>query len=141
MRLTGKQTKRAISLLLCLAVLVSVLTFALTVRAEELPVAGTDASAYDGSSNLTRSKDLADTGANLGYVYCKNTAGWSTVNAYMWIKDTQTNNATWPGKAMTKVSVAGSIETILPTSPLRSAQIPISLNFSSPLVLLHSTAL
>ena len=104
MRLTGKQTKRAISLLLCLAVLVSVLTFALTVRAEELPVAGTDASAYDGSSNLTRSKDLADTGANLGYVYCKNTAGWSTVNAYMWIKDTQTNNAAWPGKAMTKVS-------------------------------------
>ena len=104
MRLTGKQTKRAISLLLCLAVLVSVLTFALTVRAEELPVAGTDASAYDGSSNLTRSKDLADTGANLGYVYCKNTAGWSTVYAYMWIKDSQTNNAAWPGKAMTKVS-------------------------------------
>ncbi|WP_405342340.1 starch-binding protein [Ruminococcus sp.] len=104
MGLTGKQTKRAISLLLCLAVLVSVLTFALTVRAEELPVAGTDASAYDGSSNLTRSKDLAGTGANLGYVYCKNTAGWSTVNAYMWIKDTQTNNAAWPGKAMTKVS-------------------------------------
>ena len=104
MRLTGKQTKRAISLLLCLAVLVSVLTFALTVRAEELPVAGTDSSAYDGSGNLTRSKDLADTGANLGYVYCKNTAGWSTVYAYMWIKDSQTNNAAWPGKAMTKVS-------------------------------------
>ena len=104
MRITGKQTKRAISLLLCLAVLVSVLTFALTVRAEELPVAGTDSSAYDGSGNLTRSKDLADTGANLGYVYCKNTAGWSTVSAYMWVKDTQTNNAAWPGKAMTKVS-------------------------------------
>ena len=104
MRIKGKQTKRAISLLLCLAVLVSVLTFALTVRAEELPVAGTDSSAYDGSGNLTRSKDLADTGANLGYVYCKNTAGWSTVSAYMWVKDTQTNNAAWPGKAMTKVS-------------------------------------
>ena len=104
MRITGKQTKRAISLLLCLAVLVSVLTFALTVRAEELPVAGTDSSAYDGSGNLTRSKDLADTGANIGYVNCKNTAGWSTVSAYMWVKDTQTNNAAWPGKAMTKVS-------------------------------------
>ncbi|WP_405356698.1 starch-binding protein [Ruminococcus sp.] len=104
MRITGKQTKRAISLLLCLAVLVSVLTFALTVRAEELPVAGTDSSAYDGSGNLTRSKDLADTGANLGYVYCKNTAGWSTVYAYMWNSATKANNADWPGKAMTKVS-------------------------------------
>ena len=32
MRATGKQTKRAISLLLCLAVLVSMLAFALSVR-------------------------------------------------------------------------------------------------------------
>lgn len=104
MRISGKQTKRAISLLLCLTVLVSMLAFALTVRAEDVTATDADTSAYDGSENLTQSKDLADTGASYGYVYCKNTAGWSTVNAYMWIKDTTTSNAAWPGKAMTKVS-------------------------------------
>lgn len=36
MRATGKQTKRAVSLILCLALLVSMLAFALTVRAEEV---------------------------------------------------------------------------------------------------------
>ncbi len=104
MRISGKQTKRAISLLLCLAVLVSMLAFALTVRAEDIAATDADTSAYDGSENLTQSKDLADTGASYGYVYCKNTANWSSVNAYMWIKDTTTSNAAWPGKAMTKVS-------------------------------------
>lgn len=107
MRLTKKQTKRAVSLTLCLALLMSMLAFALTVRAEDVKDLADSGAAlsYDGSqSNLTQSKDLADTGASLGYVYCKNTAGWSTVNAYMWIKDTTTANASWPGQAMTKVS-------------------------------------
>ena len=37
-------------------------------------------------------------------VYCENAAGWSSVNCYMWIKDTETNNAGWPGVKMTKQS-------------------------------------
>lgn len=35
-------------------------------------------------------------------VYCKNTAGWSTVNCYMWNSETDAN-ATWPGVAMTNI--------------------------------------
>lgn len=103
MRFSGKQTKRAISLVLCLTLLVSMMAFVLTVRAEEtdtIAETGADVASYDG----TNSKDLADTGAAGDYIYCKNSAGWSTVTAYMWVKDTQTNNAAWPGAAMTKVS-------------------------------------
>ena len=111
MRLSGKQTKRAVSLLLCLALLVSMLAFALTVRAEEVgePV-GTEAEnlAYDSSNSnddLTKSQELAGTGAAGDYVYCNNTAGWSTVTAYMWNKAANGNSNTgWPGAAMTKVS-------------------------------------
>ncbi len=36
-------------------------------------------------------------------VYFKNTQGWSKVNAYMWVNGTETNNATWPGQAMTNI--------------------------------------
>lgn len=108
MRVSGKQTKRVVSLVLCLAVLVSMLAFALTVRAEvaqDLAETDTDTFAYDGSEgNLTQSKELADTGVSYGYVYCKNTAGWSTVSAYMWIKGSEINNAKWPGVTMTNVS-------------------------------------
>lgn len=50
MRSTGKQTKRAVSLLLCLALLVSMLAFALTVRAEEV-------------------EEIADTGADTYYLW------------------------------------------------------------------------
>ena len=35
-------------------------------------------------------------------VYCKNTAGWSKVNCYMWNSGTDAN-ATWPGVAMTNI--------------------------------------
>lgn len=35
-------------------------------------------------------------------VYCKNTAGWSTVNCYMWNSGTD-SNATWPGASMTNI--------------------------------------
>ena len=35
-------------------------------------------------------------------VYYVNTNGWSTVNCYAWEKSSSTNEATWPGKAMTK---------------------------------------
>ena len=110
MRVSGKQTKRIISVLLCLALLVSMLAFALTVRAEETEELTETAAAFtDDSSNadddaLSESNDLAGTGAAGDYIYCKNTAGWSTVTAYMWVKNTQTNNASWPGVAMTKVS-------------------------------------
>ena len=44
--------------------------------------------------------DVAQTGIT-GTVYFKNTAGWSTVNAYVWIKDTTTSVQAWPGQAMT----------------------------------------
>ncbi|MBQ3329631.1 MAG: starch-binding protein [Ruminococcus sp.] len=108
MRSTGKQTKRAVSLLLCLALLVTMLTFALTVRAEEadkLADTGADVISYDGSNNNDDRppiKELADTGAAGGYVYCKNTAGWSAVYAYMWNSDSD-KNANWPGEKMTNV--------------------------------------
>ncbi|MGN1138589.1 MAG: starch-binding protein, partial [Ruminococcus sp.] len=36
-------------------------------------------------------------------VYLKNTANWSTINCYMWIKGTQTDNHAWPGEAMTSL--------------------------------------
>ncbi len=35
-------------------------------------------------------------------IYCKNTAGWSTVNCYMWNSESD-KNATWPGTSMTNV--------------------------------------
>ncbi|MBQ4238213.1 MAG: starch-binding protein, partial [Ruminococcus sp.] len=53
MRATGKQTKRAVSLILCLALLISMLAFALTVRAEEV-------------------NDLTDTGADTYYLWGEN---------------------------------------------------------------------
>lgn len=113
MRLSGKQTKRLISLVLCLTLLVSMLVFNLTVRAEDVEqIADTgaetvpyDSSESDTDSDLSRSVDLADTGAAGDYIYCKNTAGWSTVNAYMWNKASNGNAAaTWPGTKMTNVT-------------------------------------
>ncbi|MDO5124585.1 MAG: starch-binding protein, partial [Eubacteriales bacterium] len=35
-------------------------------------------------------------------VYCKNTAGWSSVSIYMWNSDTD-NNSAWPGKTATNI--------------------------------------
>ena len=37
-------------------------------------------------------------------VYCKNSAGWSTVNAYMWTGSGDSNNGSWPGVKMTNIS-------------------------------------
>ena len=109
MRLSLKQTKRAISLLLCLALLATAIAFALTVGAEEIApsAAGADNLADDSSnSNIDLGKkqsiELADTGAAGDYVYCKNTAGWSTVTAYMWNSSSDTNSS-WPGVAMTNM--------------------------------------
>ena len=110
MRVSGKLTGRIVSMLLCLALLVSMAAFALTVSAEEaddLTESGTDALTDDsetGFDDMSQPKDLADTGAAGDYIYCKNTAGWSKVNAYMWVKNTQTSNASWPGLAMTNVT-------------------------------------
>ena len=53
MRLSGKQTKRAVALTLCLTLLVSMLAFALTVRAEEV-------------------EEIADTGADTYYLWGEN---------------------------------------------------------------------
>ncbi|MBQ7966028.1 MAG: starch-binding protein [Ruminococcus sp.] len=44
--------------------------------------------------------DVAPTGIS-GTVYFKNTANWSTVNAYVWIQGTTTSVQAWPGQAMT----------------------------------------
>ncbi|MDD6847952.1 MAG: starch-binding protein, partial [Oscillospiraceae bacterium] len=46
---------------------------------------------------------MVSTNAAANVVYLKNTANWSTINCYMWIKDTQTNNSAWPGEAMTSL--------------------------------------
>ena len=46
--------------------------------------------------------DVADTSVS-GSVYFKNTAGWSTVNAYIWVSGTETSVQAWPGAAMTLV--------------------------------------
>ena len=35
-----------------------------------------------------------------GYIYCKNDAGWSSVNAYMWTTGPSDQNGVWPGQAM-----------------------------------------
>ncbi len=40
--------------------------------------------------------------SNTMIVYCKNSAGWSKVNAYMWNSSTDAN-AGWPGVSMTKI--------------------------------------
>jgi hypothetical protein len=34
-------------------------------------------------------------------IYFKNTDNWSNVYCYMWVKDTKTENKSWPGEAMT----------------------------------------
>lgn len=44
--------------------------------------------------------DVAPTGIS-GTVYFKNTAGWSNVNAYVWILGTENSVQSWPGQAMT----------------------------------------
>ncbi|MBQ8538306.1 MAG: starch-binding protein [Ruminococcus sp.] len=44
--------------------------------------------------------DVATTGVS-GTVYFRNTAGWSTVNAYVWVQGTSTAVQAWPGQAMT----------------------------------------
>ncbi len=44
--------------------------------------------------------DVATTGATTT-VYFKNTENWPTVNAYVWVKNTQNSVKTWPGEAMT----------------------------------------
>ena len=46
--------------------------------------------------------DVATTGATTT-VYFRNTENWSTVNAYVWVKNTQNSVKSWPGEAMTLV--------------------------------------
>ncbi len=45
-------------------------------------------------------EDIAQTGATTT-VYFRNTANWSSVYAYVWVKDTSTSIKAWPGEAMT----------------------------------------
>lgn len=67
-----KITKRVLSLVLSILILASLCTVALTVSA---------------AGDVT--------------VYFKNTANWSTVNAYYWSSATNSGPLTWPGTAMT----------------------------------------
>ncbi len=46
--------------------------------------------------------EVATTGATKT-IYFKNTENWSTVNAYVWVKDTSNSVKAWPGEAMTLV--------------------------------------
>lgn len=55
-----------------------------------------------------------------GYIYCKNTAGWGTVYAYMWSTGASDQNAEWPGAAMEDIGngvwrykVSGSYTSII----------------------------
>lgn len=45
-------------------------------------------------------QEIAQTGA-AKTVYFRNTDNWSTVNAYVWVKDTSNSVKAWPGEAMT----------------------------------------
>ena len=38
-----------------------------------------------------------------GYVYCKNTAGWGAVKAYMWSTGASDQNTAWPGATMENI--------------------------------------
>ena len=55
-----------------------------------------------------------------GYIYCKNTAGWGAVYAYMWSTGASDQNAEWPGAAMENIGnnvwryrVSGSYTSII----------------------------
>ena len=54
----------------------------------------TNVGGYTASCNVTVEKNTSGL-----TIYCKNTSGWSTVNAYVW-KDAGTNMSQWPGTAM-----------------------------------------
>lgn len=64
---------------------------------------------YGGSSG----GDTPSTGIT---VYFKNTSNWSSVYCYAWISDTETNNAAYPGQAMTKVDDVNNIYKITLTN-------------------------
>ena len=79
MRVSGKQTKRAVALTLCLALLLSMLAFALTVRAEEVEdLADTSADTYYLWGEATNSPNFNGTtpsgtftyDSSKGYYYC-----------------------------------------------------------------------
>ncbi len=80
--------KCAVSILMTIAMLFSMVICAGAVTADTAEVAA--------------DSELASTGMS-GTVYFKNTANWSTVNAYVWIGGTETSIQAWPGQAMTKV--------------------------------------
>ncbi|MGN0453060.1 MAG: starch-binding protein [Ruminococcus sp.] len=69
-----RRTHRLLSLLLCVALVLSVAVIGL----------------------VSVSAATGDT------VYCDNAAGWSDVYCYMWIKGTENDNSKWPGEKMTK---------------------------------------
>ena len=52
----------------------------------------------------TNSQNPTSAPSSNGYIYCKNTAGWGTVYAYLWSTGASDQNAEWPGAKMTKVS-------------------------------------
>ena len=80
--------KCAVCILMTIAMLFSMVVCAGAVAADTAEVAA--------------DSELASTGVS-GTVYFKNTANWSTVNAYVWIEGTTTAVQAWPGQAMTLV--------------------------------------
>lgn len=65
------------------------------------PTTSDDTTPTTPTTPTTSTTPTTPAGENI--VYFKNTKGWSTVNAYMWVNGTEENNATWPGKAMTNL--------------------------------------
>lgn len=50
-------------------------------------------------------------------VYCRNSAGWSTVYAYCWTKSPFSNNAAWPGVAMQNIEGTDIWKLTITTGP------------------------
>ncbi|MBQ8056943.1 MAG: starch-binding protein [Ruminococcus sp.] len=77
-------------------------------------------SAFDADlADAKADSDVASTGIS-GTVYFKNTANWSSVNAYVWVHGTTTSVQAWPGAAMTldegnvyKYTVSGDYNMII----------------------------
>ena len=68
----------------------------------------------------TNSQNPTSAPSSNGYIYCKNTAGWGTVYAYLWSTGASDQNAEWPGATMENIgnnvyrySVSGSYANII----------------------------
>lgn len=69
-------------------------------------------------ADVTISAVMKSSSSTARTIYFKNTAGWTTVNAHIWVKDGQSSETTsWPGKAMTKVNGTDNIYSITINDP------------------------